>query len=547
MLNKSFILKVLVLVMIASLGLSACGGSPAATAPAASKVATLIFTQEPDTMSPLYTNMYFSQILHQTWNVWTWQYDEKNQVYPVLVKEMPSMENGGISADGKTITLHLREDVLWSDGEKLTSADYKFTYDMYMNPKNTVSTTYPYDQIASLETPDDFTVVINFAEPFAPWLSLFHGILPEHVLQPVFEKDGTLDTAAWNKAPSAGIGPFKFDKWESGSYLRFVRNDKWFGEKAKLDQIFVRIVPDDASQVAALKAGDGDLGIFISYPDIPALEEAGVSVVTVQSGYSEGWFISMGPKAHPALQDVRVRQALVYSVDREKIAKDLLLGKTKPGASLWDNSPYVDPSLQPYPYDPEKAKSLLDEAGWKDTNGDGSRDKDGVELVLRYGTTTKEVRQSTQAVVQQMWASVGVKTDLTNYDSDIFFASYGDKGPAYTGELDVMEWSDVYQFPDPNFTYFLCSEIPSDESPQGVNAQYLCDEELDGLFQQQATQVDTNARIETFHKITKIVFDQVYWASLWQDPDIWAVGKRLADVKLSGVTPFYNAEAWDLK
>lgn len=546
MLSKSLFLKVVVLVTILSLALSACGGIGAGT-PAAPKVATLIFTQEPDTMSPLYTNMFFSTILNQAWNLWAWQYDDQNKVYPVLVKEIPTTQNGGISADGKTLSLKLHQDLLWSDGQKLTAADFKFTYEMYISTKNAVSTTYPYDQIAKLETPDDFTVVVTFNAPFAPWLQLFHGIIPQHVLQPVFDKDGSLDNAAWNKAPTVGIGPYKFDKWESGSYLRFVRNDKYFGTKPVLDEIFVKIVPDDAAQVAALKAGDGDLGIFISYLDIPALEASGVSMVTVQSGYSEGWFISQGPKAHPALLDVRVRQALVYAVDREKIAKDLLLGKTKPGASLWDNTPYVDPTLKPFPFDPEKAKALLDEAGWKDSNGDGVRDQKGVELVLRYGTTTREIRQSTQAVVQQMLANVGVKADLLNYDSDIFFASYADKGPAYTGELDIMEWSDVTQFPDPNFTYFLCSEIPSDESPQGVNAQYLCDQELDGLFQQQATEVDTTARTATFQKISKIVFDKVYWVSLWQDPDIWAVGKRLNNVKLSGATPFYSVAEWSLK
>ncbi len=532
-----------------SLVLSACTtGESGGASTGEKKVATLIFTQEPDTLNPLYSNMYFSLILHQVWNVWAWQYDDQNKPYPVLLTELPSVENGGISADGTQMILHLRDDLVWSDGEKMTSEDFKFTYDMYMEPKNTVSTTYPYDQVASIETPDELTVVVKFNAPFAPWLQLFHGLLPAHVLGPIFEKDGTLDTAEWNKAPAVSIGPFKFDTWESGSFLRFVKNDKYFGEKAKIDEIFIRIVPDDAAQVAALKAGDGDLGIFIPYPDIPTLEEAGVSVVTVQSGYSEGWFLSMGPEANPAMLDVRVRQALIYATDRAKISKDLLLGKTQPGASLWDNSPYVDASLKPYPFDLEKAKSLLDEAGWVDSNGDGTRDKDGVELVLRYGTTTKEVRQSTQAIIQQMLAEVGVGTTLLNYDSDIFFASYGDQGPSYTGELDIMQWSDVpTAFPDPDIAYWLCSEIPSDESPQGLNAQYLCDEELDGLFQQQASQVDTNERIATFQKITKIMYDQVYWASIWQDPDIWAVGKRLVDVKLSGATPFYNIESWGIQ
>jgi peptide/nickel transport system substrate-binding protein len=537
--------KVLPLLIVLVLVLSACGGGTKGS----SKVATLIFTQEPDTLSPLYTNMYYSNILAQVYNVWAWQYDDQNKPYAVMVTELPSTENGGISADGKTITMHLRDDIVWSDGKPITSADFKFTYEMYIEPKNTVSTTYPYDQLASLETPDAQTVVMKFAEPFAPWLSFWKGVIPEHIVKPMFDKDGSLDNISWNKAPTVSAGPFVFKEWQSGSYVRFVRNDKFWGEKAKLDEIFIRIVPDDASQVAALKAGDGDLGIFIAYPDIPPLEEAGVKIVSVASGYSEGWFFNLNPETtNPALLDVRVRQAIAYALDREKVAKDLLLGKTQPGASLWDNMPYVDPALKPYPYDKQKAIELLDAAGWKDSNNDGTRDKDGVELILRYGTTTKEVRQSFQAIAQQMLAEVGIGTKLLNYDSDIFFATFGDNGPTYNGDLDIYEWSDVpTAFPDPDIAYWLCSEIPSNENPQGLNAQFLCDKELDSLFQLQTTQVDFNARVDTFHKITKIMYDQVYWLSIWQDPDIWAIGARLDNVKLSGSTPFYNVAEWSLK
>lgn len=533
------------LIVALALVLSACGAGGSAPA-AQATVATLIFTQEPDTMNPLYTNMYFSTILHPLWDVEAWQFDEKNAPYPVLIKEMPSTQNGGISADGKAITLHLNDGMTWSDGQPLTSADFKFTWQMYMETKNAVATTYPYDAIASIDTPDAQTVVVNFNEPFAPWLLLFKSLIPEHILKPVFEKDGTLDNAEWNKNPTVGIGPYVLKEWQSGSHLLFVRNEKYFGPKPVLDQIFVRIVPDDASQVAALKTGDGDLGIFIAYPDIPALEQAGVTVVTAPSGYSEGWFFNLGEKGHPAIRDVKVRQALAYAIDREKITKDLLLGKTQPGASLWDKSIYVDPSLKPYPYDQEKAKQLLDEAGWK-VGADGIREKDGVKLELRYGTTTKEVRQNTQAVVQQMLEQVGVKVNLLNYDSDIFFASYADKGPTYTGDLDIYEWSDAPLFPDPDISYWRCAQIPTDESPQGTNAEFLCDQQLDSLFQQQATQVDLDQRVATFHQISKLMYDQVYWLSIWLDPDIWAVGKRLENVKLSGITPLYNISEWKLK
>jgi peptide/nickel transport system substrate-binding protein len=545
MLRKSVLYSFFAVLVIASLILSGCSGTSKKTS--GNKVATLIFTQEPESMNTMYTNMYFSQILQQAWDVWAWQYDDKNEPYPVLVTELPSVKNGGISTDGKIITMHLRDDIVWSDGKPLTSADFKFTYEMYVDPKNAVATTYPYSNISSLETPDARTVVMKFDEPFAPWLSFWKGIVPEHILKPVFESEGTLDNAAWNKAPTVGAGPFVFSEWQSGSFLRFVRNDRYWGKKAVLDEIFIRIVPDDAAQVAALKAGDGDLGIFIAYPDIPDLEAAGAKIVSVNSGYSEGWFINLGDKANPALLDVRVRQALAYAIDREKIAKDLLLGKTKPGASLWDNMPYVDPSLKPYPYDPAKAKKLLDEAGWV-VGSDGVREKDGVKLDLRYGTTTRDVRQSAQAIIQQMLADVGVKVELINYDSDIFFASYADNGPTYSGELDIYEWSDVpTAFPDPDIAYWLCSEIPSDQNPQGLNAQFLCDNELDSLFQAQTSQVDFNQRVDTFHKISKIMYDKVYWLSLWLDPDIWALSSRLQNVKLSGSTPLYNIGEWNIK
>ena len=543
--RKSVLYTGLAVLIVASMLLGGCTNT--AQNPATKKVATLIFTQEPESLNTMYTNMYFSQILQQAFDVWAWQYDDQNKPYPTLVTELPTLQNGGLSADGKTITMHLRKDIIWSDGQPITSADFKFTYEMYTNPKNAVATTYPYSKLASLETPDDRTVVMKFDAPFAPWLSFWKGLLPEHILNPVFQKDGTLDNAAWNKAPTVGAGPFVFAEWQSGSFLRFVRNDKFWGKKASLDEIFIRIVPDDAAQVAALKTGDGDLGIFISYPDIPPLEQAGVKIVSVNSGYSEGLYFNMGEKGNPGLKDVLVRQALAYAIDRDKISKDLLLGKTKPGATLWDNMPYVDPSLKPYPFDPAKAKALLDQAGWK-LGSDGVREKNGVKLDLRYGTTTRDVRQSAQAIIQQELASVGVKVELLNYDSDIFFASYADKGPTYSGELDIYEWSDVpTAFPDPDIAYWLCSEIPSDQNPQGLNAQFLCDKQLDGLFQKQATEVDYNQRVATFHQITKIMFDQVYWLSLWLDPDIWALSSRLQNVKLSGSTPLYNIGEWTIK
>jgi len=522
--------------------------------PAAKKVARFIWTQEFDTLSPIYTNMWFVSVVYPAYLCMPWMFDDQNAAFPYLVTEIPTADNGGLTNEGRTITLKLRDDIVWSDGEPITSADFKFTYDMLMSDKNAVNTRSPYDQIESFETPDAQTVVITFPDPYAPWLALlFSGstsgtpIIPQHILQPVFDAEGTLDTAAWNKAPTVGCGPFVFDEWQSGSFARFVANDNYWLGRPKLDELFFQFVPDSASQIAALVAGDGDIGTFFDYPDLPTLEKAGVKVVNSFSGYNEGIYINMHPeRGNPALKDVRVRQAIAYAFNREKLVKDLLLGLTGVAATDWDKSPWVDPTITPYPYDPDKAKALLTEAGWTDTNGDGTVDKDGVELVLTYGTTSRQVRQDTQAVAQQDLAAVGIGTELQSYDADTFFLGYQDDGPAATFKIDLVEYSDSPDFPDPNTAIWLCSDIPTDANPAGTSPTGLCDEKLDGLFQKQASQVDYAARQATFHEITRYIFDQAFWIGIWLDPDLFGFSNRMLNVKMSGATPFFNLAEWDV-
>jgi peptide/nickel transport system substrate-binding protein len=299
--------------------------------------------------------------------------------------------------------------------------------------------------------------------------------------------------------------------------------------------------------IAALVAGDGDVGTFFAYSDLPQLEEAGIKIMNSFSGYNEGWYFNLHPeKGNPALKDVKVRQAIALAFNREKLVQDLLLGRTGVAATDWDNTPWVDPSITPWPYDPEQAKVLLEEAGWTDSNGDGTVDKDGVELILKYGTTSREIRVDTQAVAQQDLAAVGIGTDLQSFDADLFFSSYADDGPSANFSLDLIEYSDSPSFPDPNTSVFRCAEIPSDESPAGVNTGGICDDALEALFVQQETQVDFAARQQTFYQISKYIYENVYWLGLWEDPDLFGFSDRIVNVKMSGATAFFNVAEWDL-
>ena len=140
--------------------------------------------------------------------------------------------------------------------------------------------------------------------------------------------------------------------------------------------------------------------------------------------------------------------------------------------------------------------------------------------------------------------AIGVKLQLLSYAPGTLFASYGQGGLAATGKLDIMEWADKPDFPDPDTSYWQCSQIPSASNPDGNNWQALCDPTLDGLFQKASQQVDFSQRQQTFQQISKILYDQVYWLGLWQDPDYWAVAPRLKNVHTSAASPFYDIAQW---
>jgi peptide/nickel transport system substrate-binding protein len=208
------------------------------------------------------------------------------------VKDMPT-----VSEDGKTVTLNLRDDITWSDGTPITADDFVFTYQMVIDPQNTVSSQTPYDQVASVEAPDPQTVVVTFNDVYAPWQAkLFTFLLPKHILQPVYDASGNLNDAEWNTAPTVGCGPFVFQSWDTGQSATFVANENYFDGRPILDQIIVTFITDNDAQRAAVLAGDSDFGSFLDPSEVAEYEAGGVKIVKGFSGYNEGIFFRQDGK-----------------------------------------------------------------------------------------------------------------------------------------------------------------------------------------------------------------------------------------------------------
>ena len=521
------------------------------------KVITVSFvTGDPASLNPIYATTWGEETVFDLIYLPLWNIDDQGQYHLELANEFPSVANGGVSSDGKIITIKFRNDAVWSDGQPVTSDDAIFTYNMIMADKNTVSSRYPYDTyIESMRAVDNKTLEVKLNSVWVDWpVSLFNGltrILPKHILQPVFDKDSTLDNAKYNRLPTTVDGPFTISEFEPGSQITFLANDKYWRGRPKLDKIFFRLSEDRAAQLAALASGQSDIGTYIIGSEFAEIKKMGnMDTTTSPNGLIQTLFLNVDPKtAHPALTDPNVRRAMALATDRQLIINKLFFGVYKVPISFWNGTVFDNPDLKPYPFDPIEAKKLLDQAGWVDKNGDGVREKNGKDLKLRYVYISgDEVINTMVVTIQQMLADVGIKVELLPNTQEVLWASYGDNGPLSHGEYDITHWVDgMYYFPSPDTSYFLCDQIPTSAKPDGYNWFGVCNPELEKLFAQQSVEIDQQKRIDEFHQIARIMYDETYIIPIRNDDDIYAINNRLTNIHFSGADPFMFAYEWDLK
>jgi peptide/nickel transport system substrate-binding protein len=521
----------------------------------------------------LFSSMSYAAWVSQMTVIGLAGWDDKNNLYPMLATEIPSVANGGVSADGLTITWKLKPDLKWSDGQPLTSADVKFTWEADMDPKNAPYTRSGYDQVASIDTPDATTAVIHFSKLYPDWQVMFTSgpnnqgqLLPEHILkgQTGLEKNAEIHQ------PTVASGPWVITEWVAGDHMTFKPNPNYYAGKPKLDQINIKFVPDPETQLAALKTGDVQVGLDFAESDIPtltALEPAihmrvdsgpefehmlfnlGITNSTVKD--ASGKVVGNSDQPGPcALTDVNVRKAIILGIDRETMVQTLLEGKTTVPASLWPNSYWTNTSLTPYPYDPEQAKTLLDTAGYK-PGADGIRvgkcgGKD-VKLSFTFETTTKQLRKDIGAAVQDMLSKIGVEMKPTYTPAGTFFGTYDAGANMATGKYDLVLYTTGF-YPAPYTDGFLCSSVTSKDNKGGDNNYHICDAKLDELFAKANASADPAVRKPIFDEIQKYQYDNALFVPMYVRANVNAYLDSVVIPPTSVISGIlYNTANWDLK
>jgi peptide/nickel transport system substrate-binding protein len=432
---------------------------------------------------------------------------------PVLAAEVPTQQNGGVSADGKTITWKLKPGVTWSDGKPFTSKDVAFTYKVITNQENPVVIRSGYPEIASVTTPDDTTVVVTYKNVYAAFKDHFGRVLPEHA----FNGDTLIDKKDFNRAP-IGTGPFKFKSWASGDNITLERNPN-FRDKDKpyLDGIVFKIVPSREAAIQAFKAGEIDVLWNLIEANIPEFETMADATIQPQpsprverlilnsscpSGPQQG-----DPKcAHPVLGDLRVRQAIELGIDKKAIVEKLLFGKTTVATTVIPGG-WFTPEMAASEFNAQKAKQLMDEAGWK-PGSDGIRVKDGVRARIEYGTTTGDrLREQTQQVIQEQLREIGIEVEIKNSPSAVLLGVWQDNAPRARGNFDMLMWTTNPDL-DPQahlHSYFHGSQVPTEETRSGRNYHRVLDPELDKALETAGSTVDEAARKAAYKTVAERV------------------------------------------
>lgn len=436
------------------------------------------FSQEPTVFNPHMLHIEVDEGIHFSLFDPLFAIDPEGKFIPALAVEVPSVENGGISADGLSWKVKLRDDVKWHDGTPFTAEDVKFTLELMVDPDFRSWRKTGHELVRELTVVSPTEITWKMDKPFAPYPSILAStfIVPKHALGA--EKDK--NTAPFNNAP-IGTGPFKWVERVAGDHITLEANADYFGDGPYLERIIYKYIPDLTVLYTQFKTGDIDVaGLQWITPD--HYEEAkaldGKTVLVVPGSTVESVTFNM---EKPQFKELAVRQALYLALDKATIIDALYYGLPSPTESYMpQQSFYANPDLPKHEYDPEKAKKVLDDAGWV-PGSDGIRAKDGVKLSFSNSTTAgNHIREQVQQFMQQSFKDIGVEMTISNLPPAVMWGEYWMKS-----QFDsVVVGLDFLTGADPDTSDYFKSTSIGAKGGAGQNTWQYSNPEVDKLLDQ---------------------------------------------------------------
>ena len=446
-------------------------------------------------------------------------------------------ESWEISTDQKTITFKLKPNLKWSDGKPLTSADVLWTWQAVTDEKTRSPYASDFQLVKKAETPDALTFIVTYEQAYAPALDSWSGlqILPKHLLQ-----GQDLHTSSFSRKP-VGSNYYKLDSWTHGENIKLSRNPSSVLGQAKIDRLVTRIIPDDSAQFLELMADNIDLmGLTpIKFSRIvPARLELKKKINLYKELGNSYTYLGFNLKRKP-YNDVRVRKAINYAIDKQEIIDGVYLGlgvniasPYKPG-TRWSN-----PDLKPYPYDPQKAKALLKEAGFTDSDGDGILEHDGkpfeFEIITNNGN--KE-REKAAVLIQRRLMQVGIKVTVRTIEWASFLGRF-----IHTGDFDVviLGWGLGL---DPDQYNFWHS---SQQKKGQFNFIGYNNPNIDKLLERGRLELNPDKRQKIYHEFAKVLLEDSPIVYLSAGYGLTAIHKRVKGI-INPIPPAgvgYDSQKW---
>jgi peptide/nickel transport system substrate-binding protein len=460
--------------------------------------------------------------------------DRHGNFVPRLARDVPTVANGGISADGLTITYHLRAGVRWHDGVPFTSRDVKFTFGAIVNPNNDVISRHGYDVVTRVDTPDPLTVVFHLRERFAPFVAVVFGesdspytILPAHLLA----RYPNLNNVPYNSAP-VGTGPFKFVRWIHGDRIEYARNDGYYLGAPKIKTIVWRLVPDENTEVQLMRTHEADWMFEATVGAYAAIKKTpDVAIVLNDVNGYEGLMMNAGrgPTAN-----VRLRRAIAMALDKARFTNDLTYGAAT--VATGDLPPFMwayDPNLRNLPYAPDAARREVTALGYTPAK------PLAIDLVFEQSAA---VNRALVVQIQAALRPIGIDVHARAQLSSVIYGGYGAGGTLARGnyQLSLYQW---YAGIDPDDSaQFTCANRP----PNGYNQSFYCSAAMDAAQARALANYEIAVRKPAYATIETLLVRDVPIDFLWWFRNIQAINPDLHGFDPNPVVETWNIATWSI-